>query len=205
MTEENKNYLDYNGLKIDPLIFTMGFVPKCDMDICGGQCCNWGVYMDKDFKPVILEHEKDIIETMDNNQIKDSELWFEKEYEPDTDFPSGLAIGTELYTMENGEETCVFKNKIGFCTLQMTAVKKGMHKWAIKPKYCIMYPITIIDGVLTCDDEHSKRLDYCGIHHPENFVHSVFEAMTEEIKYIIGDDGYNFLLEHFEKNYKNKS
>ncbi|MBS1518098.1 MAG: DUF3109 family protein [Bacteroidetes bacterium] len=203
MTEEIK-YLEYNGLKIDPVIFTQGFVPGCDMRICGGQCCNWGVYMDRDFQEVIMKHEEQIKEVMDEHQLRDTSLWFEKELEEDEDFPSGYAIGTELYITPQGVTQCVFKDKRGYCSLQVTAVEKGMHKWEIKPKYCIMYPLTIVDNTLTYDSDHADRLDYCGREHEENFSQTVFEAMTEELKFILGDDGYKFLYDHFNRNYQKK-
>lgn len=202
--EENINYLEYKDLKIDPVIFTQGFVPGCDMRICGGQCCNWGVYMDRDFEKVIMNYETQIKDEMDEFQPRDTSLWFEKELEPDEDFPSGYAIGSELYISSLGVTQCVFKDKRGYCSLQVTAVNNGMHKWEIKPKYCIMYPLTIVDNVLTYDSDHSDRLDYCGRGHEENFTQTVFEAMTEEIKFIMGEDGYKFLYEHFNKNYKKK-
>ena len=48
MTEEQlpakeKDFMEINGMKIDPVIFTQGFVPGCNISICSGQCCNWGV------------------------------------------------------------------------------------------------------------------------------------------------------------------
>jgi len=202
--EEKINYLEYKDLKIDPVIFTQGFVPGCDMRICGGQCCNWGVYMDRDFEKVIMNYETQIKDEMDEFQPRDSSVWFEKELEPDEDFPSGYAIGSELYISSLGVTQCVFKDKRGYCSLQVTAVNNGMHKWEIKPKYCIMYPLTIVDNMLTYDSDHSDRLDYCGRAHEENFTQTVFEAMTEEIKFIMGEDGYKFLYEHFNTNYKKK-
>ena len=200
MTE--KNYLEYNGLKIDPLIFTQGFVPSCDVGICAGECCDWGVYMDLNFKDVILHHKDDIIDIMDEDQIKDPDKWFDNEIEKDADFPTGLSVGTDVYINSKGNEQCVFKDNNNFCSLQNAAIKKSMHKWGIKPKYCIMYPLTIVNGILTYDDTHSKRLSYCGIHKKENFTHSVFEAMQEELIFVLGKDGYDFLKEHFENNYK---
>jgi hypothetical protein len=202
---EKKDYpIEIKGLKIDPLIFTQGFVPSCDIPICNGQCCDWGVYMDKEFKDVIMKYEPDIINVMDEGQIKDSTKWFEKDIQPDKDFPSGLSIGTEVYKTKLGNEQCVFKGLNNFCSLQVAAEKKGYHKWEIKPKYCIMYPITIVDNILTYDDSHSQNLDYCGLHKKENFVHTAFEAMKEEIIYILGKDGYNYLNEYFINHYKNK-
>lgn len=201
---EKKDLLEFNGMKIDPLIFTQGFVPGCNVEICSGQCCNWGVYLDRDFQPVIMQHEYEIINVMDEFQPKDSDKWFEKELEEDTDFPSGFAVGTELYVNSKGTTQCVFKDKNSYCSLQVLAVKNGAHKWEIKPKYCIMYPLTIIDNVLTFDDEHSARLDYCGIGHEENFTQSIFEAMKEEVKFILGEETFNFLDKHFKENYQKK-
>jgi hypothetical protein len=151
-----------------------------------------------------MKHEQDVIDAMDAGQIKDSAKWFEKDLEDDHDFPSGKAIGTEVYRTKFGHEQCVFKGINNYCSLQIAAEKKGYHKWEIKPKYCIMYPITIIDNVLTYDDSHAEKLDYCGIYKTENFVHTVFEAMKEEIIYILGEEGYNYLNEYFHKHYKSK-
>ncbi len=203
MSEET-SYLEYNGLKIDPLIFTQGFVPGCDVSICSGQCCNWGVYMDRDFQSEIMKYENEIKDVMDIYQTKNTSEWFESELEVDSDFPSGYAIGTELFINPQGVSQCVFKDKNSYCSLQVMAMKNDLHKWAIKPKYCIMYPLTIIDNVLTCDNDHSERLDYCGVKHTENYVQTIFEAMTEEIIHIIGEDGYKFLHEHYKENYQKK-
>lgn len=199
-----KEFLEFNGMKIDPVIFEQGFVKGCDMSVCSGQCCNWGVYMDRDFQPLIMKYESEIINVMDEFQPKDCSKWFENELEEDSDYPSGYAIGTELYVNSNGTTQCVFKDKNHFCSLQVMAMGKGIHKWEIKPKYCIMYPMTIVDNVLTCDIEHSERLDYCGASHHENFTQTVFEAMTEEIKFILGEEGFNFLNEHYKNNYQRK-
>jgi len=196
--------LEFNGIKIDPIIFTQGFVPGCNIKICHGQCCNWGVYMDEPFKEIVMKFENEIKDVMDEHQTRDTSKWFETEHEPDEDFPSGYAIGTELYETPQGITQCVFKDKRGFCSIQVAAVKNHMHKWAIKPKYCIMYPLTIIENVLTFDDDHAAKLDYCGVDKKENFSQTIFEAMTEEITFIMGADGYAYLNEYYQKQYKHK-
>ena len=201
---DNTEYILYKDLKIDPILFTQGFVPGCDMKICGGVCCNWGVYLDRDFEPEIMKYEDKIKEVMDEQQPKDSTTWFMKELEEDSDFPSGYASGTELFITNKGITKCVFNDDKGYCSLQVMAMKNNLHKWTIKPKYCVMYPITIIDNILTLDNDHSLKLDYCGIHHPENYTQTVFEAMTDELKYIVGEEGYDYLNKIYEKDYKNK-
>lgn len=196
--------IEYNGLKIDTVIFKQGFVPGCDIGKCAGQCCDWGVYMDKDFYKVIMNYENEIKEIMDENQPKNSVDWFEKELLEDKDFPSGYSIGTEMYINSKGTTQCVFKDKNNYCSLQVLAMKNKLHKWAIKPLYCILYPLTIVDNILTYDNDHSIKLDYCGIGHEENFTQSVFEAMKEEINFVLGEGLFNFLDEYFKKNYQRK-
>jgi hypothetical protein len=199
---EEINYLQFKDLKIDPLIFTQGFVPGCELSICGGGCCHSGVLVDRDFKQIITEHEDKIKQVMDKFQPKDPSVWFHDEPEEDEDFPSGYAISTRVFEGSNGKEKCVFNDSIGRCSLQVMAVENGMPKWAVKPSYCIMYPLTIIDGVLTCDTEHAESLDYCGTNQSHNYVQTVFEATAEELKHIIGEEGYTFLHEHYIEFYK---
>ncbi|MBN1634607.1 MAG: DUF3109 family protein [Ignavibacteria bacterium] len=199
MTEE---YLLLNGLKIDPVIFTQGFVPGCDVNICTGECCDWGVYVDLNFRNIIMHHSDEITNVMDDGQIKEPDKWFEKEINKDSDFPAGYSVSTSIYITSGGKEQCVFKDKNNFCSIQNAATKAGMHKWEIKPKYCILYPLTIEKEILTYDKIHSRRLNYCGVHKKENFTQSVFEAMQEELIFVLGKDGYDFLKDHYEKKYK---
>ncbi|HRE40934.1 MAG TPA: DUF3109 family protein [Ignavibacteria bacterium] len=196
--------LEKNGIKVDDSIFNQGFVAGCDMNICFGQCCCSGVYMDKEFKNVILQHTDDIISNMSNDQIKNPEEWFDDEIEEDSDFPSGFAIGSAVYTDSKGTEKCVFNDENNYCTLQVTAVKKNMHKWDIKPTHCIMYPVTVVDNTLQYDDVHSLDMDYCGKHKTENFTQTVFDATKEEIKYVLGEEFFDILFDYYKKNYSPK-
>jgi len=196
--------IEFKGQKINTSIFTQGFVAGCDMKICDGQCCNCGVYMDKDFRQVILDHKDMIKDVMSEQQIKDESQWFDAEIVEDSDFPSGYAAGSNVFTDKSGREKCVFVDDNHYCSLQVAAMKNGMHKWAIKPKYCIMYPVTIQDGVLMYDDEHSQDLRYCGIDKEHNFTQSVLEGTQEEIKYVLGEELLDFLNDYHKKNYSTK-
>src|SRR2546430_11141247 len=53
--------------------------------------------------------------------------------------------------------SCVFLDKNHYCSIQVAAVKNNLHRWAWKPTYCIMFPITVVDGVLTYDDSRSEE------------------------------------------------
>jgi hypothetical protein len=204
MQEEKIDKLKFGELEIDPAIFTQGFVAGCEIKICHGECCHSGVYLDLDFKKNILQYKDIIKEAMGEGQIKDENFWFDDEEIEDHDFPSGIATGTNLYTDINGKEKCVFNDKNGFCSLQSAAMKNGMHKWEIKPAYCIMYPLATIDGVLTYDDSHSADLPYCGKDREENFTQTVFDATHEEVRHIFGNEFFDFLYEHYKKYYSPK-
>jgi hypothetical protein len=177
-----------NGMYIDPQIFTTKFVKACDICLCSGECCYYGVYTDKaDYEKIIAEKDV-IIKYMDDSQTKDSNKWFE-EPEIDNDFPSGVAVGTEVH---NGK--CVFLDKQGFCTLQKMAMAKGEFKWKYKPLYCILFPLVIFEGVLTIDDEHIDRMHFCN--KSQNQSSTVFDCTINELKHVLGESGFEELLRY---------
>lgn len=184
------------GYYIDPLIFTHKFVKECDVCVCSGECCYYGVYTDKKEYENILSMKKRIIKSMDDSQTTNVEKWFE-EPEEDEDFESGIAVGTELY---NGK--CVFLDRQGFCTLQKIAMEDKEYKWKYKPLYCILFPLVIYDGAITVDDEHLDRMHYCN--KKENQTSTIFEACSEELEFLLGKDGFseltNYRQEYLKKN-----
>ncbi len=177
-----------NGIYIDPSIFTKPFVKACDVCICSGECCYYGVYTDKSEHEIIISAKDKIISHMDDSQIKEDDKWFEAP-EPDNDFPSGVAVGTEVY---NGK--CVFLDKQGFCTLQKMAMVEGEYKWKYKPLYCILFPLVIFEGVLTFDDEHLDRMHYCSV--PKNQVSTIFDCTKNELRHLLGEEGFEELLKY---------
>jgi len=192
---ENDNRRVINGYKIDPIIFKQPFVKSCDICICSGECCYYGVYTDKFEHEKIIEIKERIIKSMDDSQTKNVDLWFEEPQE-DTDFESGIAVGTELH---NGK--CVFLDKQGFCTVQKIAMEDKEFKWKYKPLYCILFPLIIENGVITVDTEHLDRMHYCN--KSENQVSTIFETCKEEIEYLVGKDGIKE-LEEYSKEFSQK-
>jgi len=176
------------GLKIDPLIFTFPFVPGCNICLCSGECCWYGVYTDLRERDLILENKEIIKQYMDESQTKDESKWFEG-VEEDSDFESGYCAGTQIYNHK-----CVFLDKNGFCSLQKAAIDRGEHKWKYKPIFCVIFPLTIYNGTLTIDDEHIARLHYCS--KPRHHKLTVFDATKEELIYLLGEDGYSELQEY---------
>lgn len=183
-----------NGLIVDPLIFTHPFVPKCDVYICSGECCWYGVYTDIKEMETILENRDLIKRYMDDSQTLDETKWFDS-VEEDKDFESRYCAGTETYNNK-----CVFLDKNGFCSLQKAAVELNQNKWKYKPLYCILFPLVIVDRKLTIDDEHLQIMHYCS--KAKNQTSTLFEAMKNEIRYFLGEKGFAELLE-YKDNYIN--
>ncbi len=173
---------------IDPLIFTHTFVKSCDVCICSGECCYYGVYTDLKEHDKIVEIKERIIQSMDDSQTTDTSKWFEPP-EEDEDFDSGVAVGTDLH---NGK--CVFLDKQGYCTLQKIAMEDGEFKWKYKPLYCILFPLVIYQDTITVDDDHLNRLHYCNL--KKNQDSTIFECCKEELKFLLGEEGFNELEQY---------
>lgn len=187
------SYITINGIKIDPIIFTFKFCCKCT-----GECCYYGVYTDATEQQNIFKLKEKLFPLLDESQPKDIGEWFE-EPETDKDFESGIAVGTQVYNHK-----CVFLDKSGLCSLQKLAMLEGEHKWKYKPLYCILFPLTIFEGVLTIDDEHIERLRSCNKYKPENGFSTIFDACREELEYFFGPDGFKELEKHREEFIKNE-
>lgn len=178
------------GYEIDPLLFTHGYPPGCGPFQCDGKCCCDGVWVDLREKEKILEEKELIKKYMDETQNKNHDEWF-AEYWEDSDFPSGAAVGTQVY--RNG---CVFLNKEGKCVLQLAATQEGRDKWDIKPFYCILFPVSVADNTLTFDEHMEEEgTRCCNIF--ENYHVPMFIACREEIVYSVGEDGYQQMLNHY--------
>lgn len=190
--------------RIDEIIFTHGFVQYCDISKCGGGCCHSGVYADLTEHVRILAHKTEIAAAMDETQNTDIATWFEDDIIDDPDFPSGQAIGTEVMERDGGisgyTEGCVFLDKRHFCSIQVAAANAGLHRWAWKPDYCILFPVTVVEGVITYDDSHSEDLHHCGPAGVSGYVHSIFESMREELRYFLGDVDFETLEAYYQEN-----
>ncbi len=193
---QNKFEKKINGIYIDPLIFTHKFVKACDVCICSGECCYYGVYTDIKEHEKILSIKDRIMKSMDDSQTKNVEDWFE-EPEEDPDFESGIAVGTEVH---NGK--CVFLDKQGYCTLQKIAMEDKEFKWKYKPLYCILFPLVIFEGALTVDDDHLGRMHYCN--KSQNQTSTIFDCTKDEIKYLLGEKGFEELLQYKEEYLNNQ-
>jgi len=190
MNIENLKIGNYN---IDDMIFCKGYKKEQGPFTCKGLCCYSGVYISFEDKERILEHKDIIIANMDETQIKDINNWFDNIIYDDEDFSAAKCTATNLYN-----DACVFQDKNKLCGLQVTSVKMGMHKWFLKPFYCIFFPLVIVDKVITFDDFQQNIHPCCTIH--EEYDTPLFEACTEEIRFLFGEYNFNLLKSYYNLN-----
>ena len=183
------------SLKVDSYtmsgeLFSKGFPKGGGPCSCSSVCCEGGVYVDLHEKEVILAHRDLIVRHMDATQTTDPSRWFEAEVADDTDFPSGQCVGTQVIN-----DKCAFLDAEGRCSLQKSAAAEGMHKWAIKPLFCVLYPIEISNGIVSFDEMLQDEESCCTI--GSEFDTPLFEACREELVHIVGDEGYAMMEQHY--------
>jgi len=178
------------GYRISSDLFQKGFPEGGGPCTCTSDCCHGGVYVDIGERERILAHRDLVKLHMDDSQVNDEAQWFEPQESEHRDFPSGRCVGTQEI---NGK--CTFLDRKGMCSLQKAAVSVGMHKWALKPLYCILFPIEITDGVIGFDDLLQEESGCCSI--SRDFAVPMFKGCKEELIHLLGQDGYSALEEAY--------
>jgi hypothetical protein len=187
------NFLVINNLTIDPIIFTQGYPTGCGPFQCTAHCCIEGVFIDVKEVQRIREHKEMVLKYMDETQPHNPEQWFEQRSEHDADFPSGQCVGTETHNNK-----CVFLNKQGLCSLQVAAIAEGLPKWSLKPFYCVLFPLTIMNGTLTFDDFRHGETQCCSL--AQDHTTPLFKACRKELTYVLGREGYAELEAYYSAN-----
>lgn len=187
LTEHNLSH--FNELKADPILFQRTLIQGCAVERCDATCCKLGVWADLSERDKIIAHAEVIRKYLEPHQPTDPSLWFEPDIIDDSDFPSGKAIGTAV-----GDSGCVFLKANGHCVLQHAATMEGLDKFSLKPFFCVAYPVTISDGVLTMDDpDHADRPECCSYVEQQGADRPV-DVYREELEYMLGEKGSEELL-----------
>jgi hypothetical protein len=171
-------------------LFAKGFHKGGGPCTCTSVCCEGGVYADLHERDVIMAHRDIIARQMDHTQTTDPSRWFEAETADDPDFPSGQCVGTQVIN-----DKCAFLDGAGRCCLQKAAVAGGMNKWAIKPLFCVLYPIEISAGTVSFDEMLQDEESCCTI--GASYEVPLFEACREELVHLVGEEGYAAMEEHY--------
>lgn len=189
--------LTINGLTISPDLFRMGYPEGAGPGRCSATCCEGGVLLDVTERDRILAHRELVKRHMDETQNRDDQTWFETEEREDGDFPSGRCVGTELHS-----DRCVFQDQYGRCSIQVASTEEGMGPWALKPHYCILFPIEVSSGVVGHDDMLQDERPCCSVR--PDFHTPVFLACRQELTHLLGADGFATVERHYQAHYANR-
>lgn len=170
-------------LNVSESIAQSRFSATCSMQNCSSECCMGGVYLDPAERDNILEHTELIQKYMEPQQEKDPSRWFDEKETVDTDFPSGKAVGTRAT-----EAGCVFLDHSGKCVLQTAAVAEGMNRFALKPFFCVAFPVTIFKGELMVEEPDFSDRQQCCNSSPGG-TKTIFDICSEELGFVIGSEG----------------
>lgn len=186
MIEEGSAEVHIKQFVVSPVLYRKGYSGGRGPCTCTSVCCQNGVYADVGERDRILEHADIVRKHMDETQSPNEHYWFEDHESEDSDFASGRCIGTAVI---NGK--CAFLDKLGRCSLQVTASSEEMHKWALKPVFCILFPLEISNNVISFDDFLDDDQECCSI--AEKFDVPLFKACKDELTHVLGEDGYKEL------------
>jgi hypothetical protein len=168
--------------RLAPELFTRGFRGGCGPHLCSSACCRaQGAYVDLRERDRVLAHAELIKPHLDPHQDPDPARWFESEEKLDPDFPSGACVGTTAHA----DGSCTFLDHRGHCSLQVAAIANGMHKWALKPTYCALFPLDLSAGTIKLDGR--TRHGACCELSPD-FERSAFEVCREELSLLLGPE-----------------
>jgi Fe-S-cluster containining protein len=171
-------------MRIDPELLKRRYSSKCSMSSCDGTCCSEGVLLDVEEKEKILHHAHRIKQYLEPDQEQNDSKWFDDAIQYDIDFPSGQCDGTSVH-----HGRCVFQNSSGLCTLQVTAVAEGMSKFALKPFFCVAFPLVIAGHTLTFDEpDFTMGKECCST--ISNGTLSIIDVFREEFEFILGHEGF---------------
>jgi hypothetical protein len=77
----------------------------------------------------------------------------------------------------------------------VAAVTAGLHKWALKPRYCVIFPLEVIGNVIRFDARMQGKQPCCSVR--KDFVVPLFEACREELVHLIGEQGFEKVQAHY--------
>ncbi len=184
-----------NGIRIHPSVLREEKIERCQLVECLAACCTGGVWLDAQDVPHILERA-DAIKPFVPPDRHDESAWFSEE-EPDPDSASGRCAGTNIVDdpQRPGKTCCVFLRHDRRCALQVASEALGLGWPGIKPYYCAIYPMTVVDKTLMMDDETPLDFEGGGCRRPAAEARPMYQIYRPEAILVLGEDGYRELCE----------
>lgn len=159
----------YAGAVLDTAAFFRRY-SLCDLKDCHGYCCHGGVSViqreEAVLQPLLKEHGAFFPEIglrLPEEPFEDCGVEGEKDTKT-RPFTYPIELPAHF-----SHSSCVFRDDIGRCGLQVLSAKLGKDSWHYKPLYCWLFPITITEGetplritIMTEEDDWDKSEGYPG-------------------------------------------
>lgn len=181
-----------NNFNIHKSLFELGFSKKHGPCTCSGNCCKFGAWIDLKEKEKILHFSLLIAEVMDLSQKNNPNSWFNKKIKKDGDYSSGKCA--EIKTIN---KKCAFQDQQGHCSIQKACLTSGIDGWALKPFYCILYPLTVENNTIKYDNVFKGKYACCQV--AKKFDTPVYKGCKKELVYLIGEKGYKQIDNYYNK------
>jgi hypothetical protein len=120
--------------------------------------------------------------------------WFDGVVKDDADFPSGTKVGTQIIpdALNPAGSRCVFLRPDQKCALQVASAAAKRHPWDLKPFYCCLYPVTLLDNGLELDQEN-EIYSLGGSCQRPGAPMPLYKLLKEELVLALGQEGYDQL------------
>lgn len=188
MNAQSSTLSHLGTLGVSPRLLEARFASECRIEQCDASCCRIGVQVDLRERDRIIAHARLVQDAMDANQERDPGRWFEADAGRDSNYPSGWSVRTRTPNCH-----CVFLNDARRCVLQRAGVAEDRAGLDLKPFFCHAYPLTIVDGTLTIEDDLTDRVRCCRPV-PDGEL-TVFDVCARELTHVLGPDGVRALRE----------
>jgi hypothetical protein len=126
---------------------------RCDLTLCGGNCCHDGVYLSSEEAQVIRDLAGEMRGKLKGlgadlpKQVVVYGKWRDAASGPKTATkPASMRDKVGDYPKHFPETNCVFLLDDARCALQVMATKEEKHPWTYKPLTCWLHPLSITLG-----------------------------------------------------------
>ncbi len=162
-------------------------VNRC-INECVRECCNEGVWLSLYDARRIMAHADEIQPYL----IKPLNL---KQW----DLSAPACIETPLIDEGTSHQQCWFLTRERRCAIHSMALDKGIPLQDIKPYFCLMFPLTLIDIDINVTEIAVDPKAYKTCLVPSETEAWLYEQFEPELRRILGDVGYAELQRMFPK------
>lgn len=180
-----------NGWHIDPKLLEVQPAHRCDIAACRGVCCSLGVYVDMEQKAAILRHAE-MIKPYLPPERRDEDMWFCDDDVADDSFPDKRFDFTNTVPNPDYHDgmSCVFLRPDAMCAVQVASVANGLDRWALKPFFCVLFPLVIDEQWLELDSENPLYQHPACSSQITTTDQPVYVVLKDELVHALGKEGY---------------